>query len=1376
MFRIISVVILFCFISMGLQAQDELHFSHFGTGNGFSIDKANTIVQDSKGFIWIGTWNGLNRFDGYNCVTYQPNFHDSTSISNREITELLVDKNENLWIGTSNGLNCMNLKSGELTRYPFSSRILSLCEDHKGNIWIGTWTGGLFKLDIQTRELFHFLDNDVVSDIYEDPLNRLWVATYNGLVRFSPEHENYTRYLPEKDKNSLSHSIVTQVCGSADSNLWVGTWGGGLNKVDVEKESDEVYFTAYPATENANSLSSGIIYRLFYDAYNNLWIGTWNDGLNLLKYDQQQLPPEKARFLIYKEDPDNQGSLSGNGISSVYVDKGGQLWIGAGKTDCASILDNGIKHYALPVRKDDSSNKISIRCFTQYKNQLWIGTSYNILQYEKDGEVYVLREIYEKQTYRYKSVDYRAYSIFDMFADSTGLWMGTEDAGIIHYQFTPDLKIDRKTRTFFNTATEPSLPDNKVQKLFPSKKYPGVIWIGSMEKGFAKLVRGNDGEVSVIEKYAAKNSANALSDNNTRTIYEDSQGKVWIGTQNGLNCFNPETEHFDKFFYSTYDVNSINDNVVNAILEDSFGNLWVGTNSGLNKKVSMNGDGRNVKFKGYPEIRYLSNEFVSTLMEDKSGHLWLRTYRGFVKFNIAEETVAREYFSKDFENVSLERNAGLKLDDGTFILGTQSDFITFSPDSLFKNSMSYQVEITDLLIFNKSIGEQKGKHEKYGLSTTIPFIDQVKLSHKDKMVTFVFSAMDYKNPDKSAYSYILEGFDSQWNMVNTQNSATYTNIPPGNYTFKVKATSSDGIASKDITTVSVSVSPPWWKTNWAYLIYSLLFIGALYLLHRLSINREKVKNNLVIEKLKSEELQRLNEQKSLFFTDITHELRTPLTLILGPSKELSADSDLKPYAKKQAELIKNSAYKLLRLVNQLMEFRKIEKGILDTLYIRQYNLNNLLHDVFGFFKPMADSRRIDFSIEFEQEPIIAYFDPEKIEKVMFNLVSNAFKYSSDNGKITIRTRQITDSGKSIAVIEVADNGVGIAQEYREKVFERFFQAHQLRTQSTGGIGLFLAKALVVQHGGTIELDSEVGKGSCFRVLLPIDSELVEKVNVESTEARDLPLDDVSAVTPADDGKMVFSKDKLNILVIEDDVDLNSFLCGGLSDTFRVESAFNGKEALVRLEKELPDLILTDIMMPEMDGFEFCRTIRKNINLSHIPVVFLTAKTMQDDEMKGLKLGAVDYIYKPFNLVSLRLKIRNILATQKQIQERIRKEQILQPEHIELSSLDDQFLKDAVEAVNNNLDNPNYDVEAFSADLKVSSNQVYRKIKALTGQTAKEFIRNQRLKVAADLLAQHKRSISEVIYMVGFTSPSYFSRCFKEFYGCTPKEYIEKNCL
>ena len=1378
--RIILIGILLATISLSLNAQNEIHFSHLGMEDGFTNSRANTIIQDKKGFIWVGTWNGLNRYDGYNCTSYQPNFHDSTSISNREIVELMEDSGGSIWIGTSNGLNCLNPATGKLKNYEFRNRILSLCEGPDSSIWIGTWNGGLFNLNPQTGETKHYLANDIVSDICIDSRNILWAATYYGLMKFDQEKGYFIRYLPQKNENSIANSTITQIIESADGKLWVGTWGGGLDKVDVSDHGNQLHFTHYKRENAKGSLNANVIAKLCYDKFHNLWIGSWNEGLRLLKEDQQLLPPEQAQFISYREEPDNPASLSSDGVSSLYVDRSGILWVGGASIDRTSIVESGIKRYRLPKDINDPYKKTVIKTFAEYKNQLWIGVNAEVLQYELSGGIYQFRKRYERPDYLIGETRYTANSILDIAADSSGLWIGTEDAGLIHYNYSADLLLDTRTQRFLNQQTTPAIPGNKVCCITLSKKYPGVLWLGTLQSGFARLTHKPD-NTTETEIYVSGNSDKSCSDNNIRSIFEDRSGKIWVGTQNGLNCYNPLNKHFDHYCYSPSDKNSINDNVINTISEDRSGNLWVGTNAGLNKKVFVsNGAGEpEVQFQGYPRFRSLSNEIVTNLLEDESGNLWVRQYRGFIKFNIEKEIPVAEYFSKDYENIRFERNTALKFSDGQFILGDQAGFMTFYPDSLFKKSVPPKVVITDFMVFNESLNNRTKANTKNKLKTSIPYANRLTLSYKDKMLSIIFSAMDYKNPNKNSFFYKLVGFDDQWNDVGSSNSATYTNLPNGKYTFRVKAQNSDGVWSEKEASLIITILPPWWKTIWAYLIYSILGIGLLYFFNKYSFIKAQEKSNLTFEKMKTEEIARLNELKSFFFTDITHELKTPLTLILGPARELSSDKSLNPYAYKQAELIKNSAYKLLRLVNQLMEFRKIEKGIMDELFIQQVDINQLLLEVVSFFKPMAESRKIDFSLSTgNQEPLIAYADPDKLEKVIFNLVSNAFKYSKDSGTISIYAKMKTNEmGKQEIRIEVKDNGIGIEEHHKQRIFERFFQVNQIRTQSTGGIGLYMAKALVEQHGGYIELTSEIGKGSCFRISIPVNPEGLKNKPAEQNETRDDRLDEPIEKQEQEiieqNGKHD-KKYKPLILVVEDDGDLNDFLVTGLTREFKVISAFNGKEALEKAKTQNPDLILTDIMMPEMDGFEFCRITRKDINTSHIPVVFLTAKTMQQDEIKGLKMGAVDYIYKPFNLVSLKLKINNILSSQKQMHEHFRTEQLLQPETIELSSLDEIFLKEAVESVQKNLDDPTFDVEAFSNQLNVSPNQLYRKIKALTGQTAKEFIRNQRLKIAANMLLQRKRSISEVIYMVGFTSPSYFTRCFKEFYGATPKEYIDRN--
>ncbi|PTN07358.1 signal transduction histidine kinase [Mangrovibacterium marinum] len=1367
---------LFAIVAIISPAQNEIHFAHLGMQDGFTNSRANTIIQDRKGFIWVGTWNGLNRYDGYNCINYQPGFHDSVSVANREIVALMEGKNGAIWIGTSVGLSRLDPETGVFKNYEFRNRILSLCEDPSGAIWIGTWGGGLYRLNPESGEKVHFLAADIVSDVMIDSRGILWVATYYGLLRKSAENDSFDRFIHQASGNSISNSVVTQITESADGCLWAGTWGGGLDRIRVLDEGQQLHFTNFSLSASGDGQPGGVVSKLYYDQFHNLWIGTWNDGLRLLRADQQQLAPTEARMIAYQAELENSASLSSASISALWVDASGLLWVGGATIDRASITERGVDRYRLPAESGQLPGNGPVRCFAGRGEQLFVASGNTVFQYRRHQKEYLFRKKYGSLGYPLAGGKVGASSVLDLAADSAGLWIGTEDAGLIFYPYNSDGLLDPAKAQYFNHQSRSPIAGDKVCSIVLSKAYPGTIWLGTLQSGITRLRKTGKGQF-VSENFKAANGS--LSDNNIRTLYEDAAGKLWIGTQDGLNCYDPQIEHFESYFYSVEDSNSLNDNVINAIFEDSSGGLWVGTNSGLNKAlIASDGDEKSpVQFRGFPDKAYLSNEIVTNLFEDGSGNLWVRMYRGFIKMNMGNEEVVGQYFSRDYENLMLARNSSLQLATGQFVLDAQNGFLSFSPDSIVKNARPPKVVITSFKVLNQPVDENRELQKRMGILQSIPYTSQLELSYRDKMITAEFSAMDYKNPQKNEYQYKLEGFDNQWNQVGAQNTATYTNLPSGSYTLRVKAKNSDGQWSEQEAALVLLVSPPWWKSIWAYLVYLAAVGGLLYFFSKYTFIRAQVKSELKFEQMRNQEMARLNELKSFFFTDITHELKTPLTLILGPARELTADKSLNAYAAKQAELIKNSAYKLLRLVNQLMEFRKIEKGVDEKLYAQPCNVDQMLSEVYAFFKPMADSRRIHFSLNVDPESIVAYVDPDKLEKVIFNLISNAFKYSNDNSKIVVSARLRAPEGEVLQtlVLEVEDSGIGIPPEYLDKIFERFYQVHQRRTQSTGGIGLFLAKALVEQHGGTISVASEPGKGSCFRVEIPVNPELLANALQHET-INSLPAD-AEEETAGESVSLSLSAKaaagKQLILVIEDDADLNDFLATGLAADYRVITAFNGKEGLEKAREQLPDLILSDIMMPEMDGFEFCQIARQDINLSHIPLVFLTAKTMQDDEIKGLKLGAVDYIYKPFNLVSLKLKINNILSAQKQLQDRLRTEQILEPETEELSSLDEIFLKDAVEAIQQNLDDPNFDVEAFSQALKMSSNQLYRKIKALTGQTAKEFIRTQRLKTAAGLLVQKKRNISEIIYMVGFSSPSYFTRCFKEFYGCTPREYMEK---
>lgn len=1367
MIRLFGLMLIMCFVST-LAGQTMLDFNKLTIDDGFTSSRANVITQDQHGYIWIGTWNGLNRYDGYKTETFKPKYHDTTTLSNREVLAIIESSTGEIWIGTTFGLNCYNPETRHMKRYPVQKRILSLLEDSDNKIWIGTNGGGLYRLDPQTDELSHFLGSELVSDIYEDSRNIFWVATYSGLIILDRNNNSYYRYNSDvKNKNSISHNQVTQIEESDDHNLWVGTWGGGLNKLIYHDNKDKIRFVSYDSSYGNNAPSSDVIHKLLYDDYGNLWIGTWDGGLMLMDEKAQEESPEDAEFQVYKNDLADPYSISGNNITALFVDRSGMLWVGAASIDRTSILKTGITRYKTSRFNDGNLVVNSVSSVLEDEGKIWVGTNNEVLLYAYSAGNFNLEKNFPLPDYYFKNRRFIANGILSLAKTDKGLWLGTNDAGLVLYPPNTEQGNANPARQYYNTQTSPALPGNKIENLLVSKKYKNVFWLGTSQNGFCKLTF--EQENARVETWR-QGEANNLSDNNVRTVLEDKSGLVWIGTQNGLNCLDPLSGKLTSYYYSASDTGSINDNVINQLFEDSFGNLWIGTNAGLNKKAkreTAEGD-KQVHFEGYPDIEYLDDEIISNILQDDSGNLWLGLYMGLIKFNIANNTVEKEYITKDYQRVVVSQDAGAKIPDGLFVLGGAKGFLSIDPDNLLNNAKKPGIQLTDVFVFNESLSEQDVA-KRYGLKKSVPFVETLNLTYKDKIVRFIFSAMDYKYPEKNTYQYYLEGFDKMWNNAGARNSATYTNIKPGEYTFLVKASNSDGIQSSEPLMLNIKVASPWWATLWAFIVYVLLIIGLLYFFKQYSIIQVREKGRIRLENVQFEKEHEVNEVKSRFFTNITHEFRTPLTLIQGPSEELLRMEDLPSYAKKQAGLIQRNAQRLMRLVNQLMEFRTVEQEKMK-LFIQNVNATTMLREVYDTFKSMAKSKDLKFGLKIEKDELLVNIDVDKFEKILYNLISNAFKYSEEGDTITISAfKEKTDGDEEFLVVEVEDTGLGIDDQYKEKVFEKFFQANVSQTQSTGGVGLFLSKAFAELHGGKIDLESELGKGSCFRLVLPVDLSSLENAAVLNADVVEDNLENEydTESMPSSDNKQA------TILVVEDDREMNDFVVSGLKDEYVVEGAFDGIEGFKMARKTEPDLIISDVMMPEADGFEMMSMLRKDFSTSHIPVVFLTAKTMREDEIMGLKLGAVDYIYKPFNLISLKLKIGNILDNRRKIHDRIRADHILEPEKIELTSLDEKFLKDAVDAVDNNLDDTSFDVEKFSREIGVSPNKVYRKIKALTGQTAKEFIRNQRLKTAANMLIQNRRSISEVIYMVGFSSPSYFTRCFREYYGCTPKEYIEK---
>ncbi|MFC0877211.1 two-component regulator propeller domain-containing protein [Saccharicrinis sp. FJH2] len=1372
--------LLFIIISLGLtlKAQKILEFDALTVEDGFTSNRANVIIQDKKGFIWIGTWNGLNRYDGYGCKVYKPRLDDSLSLSDREITALLEDHSGNIWIGTSFGLNKLNPVDGYLKKFPFNHRIISLCEDENGSIWIGTWQDGLYELDVLKGIIKHHFGSSTISDMLIDASGNFWLATYEGLVNFDRTTLTHQRFKPTGTNNQLTlgNSVVTSLAMSENGTVWVGTWGGGLYKIIEVKDKNPFRFIKFTKESNGDkSLSSDNIYKLYADHYGNLWIGTWDNGLCLLDSSQADLNPESTELISYKSDLLNPFTLSGDNITALFVDDSGVLWVGSTKLNKANIMGNGFVRYNTSYFKDKKYIQNNVRSFASDKEDLWIGMLDNLSHYRKVDDQYQYVSSNFNLRYKFNGSERNAQSILSLLRTEDGLWIGTDDAGLLYVRNSGLEDLTNANFDFYNTNTIPALSGNKITVLEKSAKYPNTFWLGTMENGFSKCVYKNNS--LTVKSYRANSNINSISNNNIRDIKEDQDGIIWIATQFGLNRFNPTTEEFMRCLNYPAKDNTINDNIINSLYADQEGNIWVGTNKGLNKIDSSQtlGDSQFV-FKHFHGFGWMDYDLITSILPGDSKDLWICSSNGMISFDPVSEVIKQELYPQIYQQITVERNTSIRDKFGNLIFGGISGFMVMNPENLSKKSIAPHVCFTDLYIHNEKVEIGSSLEDSNILNRDVPYANSLKLSYKDNMFTVMFSAMDYKNPRENKYMYMLENYDDKWNDVGNRNSAIYTGVPPGKYVLKVKASNSEGIWSNEATLLDIRIIPPFWLSVYAFVLYAILIIIVLYFFQKYSVIKVKEKSKLELEHLQFEKEHEINEMKSLFFTNITHEFRTPLTLILGPIDEILKGKSLNPDLKGKIELMRRNASRLLRLVNQVIEFRKVEKSKV-SLELQLTNVNTLASNIFESFQNMASMKRIKYDLRIIDDVSLAWLDADKVEKVIYNLISNAFKFTENDGEIVVRVGSTLIDNEDCILLEVEDSGIGIPEDKSHRIFERFYQVNPKKGQSTGGIGLFMAKEFVDLHRGKITFTSKKDEGTCFKIIIPKDIRkyLPDDVVIYDNKENEFLEGAVASINRADRATTQSCKrsEKPVVLLVEDDNDMNMFIKNSLIHEFKVVNCYNGLEALELLDKYDVDLIISDIMMPQMDGFELLEKLNSNINTSHIPIVFLTAKTNQEDELSGLKMGAVDYIHKPFNMESLRLKMVNLIESRIKVQKRIKKDLILKPEQIELTSLDEIFLKQAVEVLNRNLDNENFDIETFARELKMGTNMLYRKIKALTGETAKEFIRNYRLKASANLLIQQKRSISEINYMVGFTSPSYFTKCFKEYFGYTPSEYMKK---
>ncbi len=1356
-------------MSSSVAQPETIRFKHLTVQDGLSQNSVESILQDHDGFLWFGTKDGLNKYNGYEFTVYRHDPQDAHSLNNNRIFTIEEDHQGDLWIGTKGGLNRWDRDRGRFAHYvhqpdnPASlsgNAVVTILSDSQHRLWVGSH-GGLDlyqpETDSFTRYQFdatnpHSLSDNNIRVIFEDSNGTIWVGTTQGLNKLvNAEKGTFTRFSDKtKEFSGVAGQRITALAQNRAGYLWIGTGDSGLALMHPEKEYPEI--THYH-TSNSH-LSSNRIQVIELDSQGTLWIGTAGGGLN--RYDK-----ESNDFFVYQHDPDDPASLSSNGVFSILEDQQGTMWFGnaAGGINYVHRNSKPFVNYQHETNRSNSLSHNNVRCLAQdRRGNLWIGT--------REGLDYLNRLSGTITHYRHDPDNPTSLSaplVTSVLEDDDGtVWVGTYAGGLN--------KLSTQQATFVHYAHDQeqrqSLANDDVWDILQDSE--GDLWIAT-SKGISLL----QPEGSFL---------NYELGSLIRVMLEDSKGNLWLGGEH-LYLWDKASGTAEAFETEGITIGIL------SILEDSRGNLWIGTLGGGIQLF----DKRTDTFAAYTEKQGLPNNTVHGILEDEQGYLWLSTNKGICRFDV-QSGIFRNYDIHDgLPGNEFNSGACLQGKDGKLYFGSLNGLAAFYPDSIRDNRYPPPVAFTDFKLFNRSVAMDS---KNAPLDQPINEAKEIILKYWQDVITFEYVALNYIAPKKNQYAYKLEGFDRAWNEVGTQRTATYTNLDAGSYTFRVKGSNNDHTWNEQGASIWVTVLPPWWRTWWAYSLYGMLLLGVVYGIHQYGLTRERWKNALETERLRHEKDQEIHQVKLRLFTNVSHEFRTPLTLILGSLETLLASTGQPPHTKRQLKRMQRSARSLLRLVNQLLDFRKLEAGKLP-LEIAQGNIMEFIRGIADDFVALAEKQEINYACHTQPADWQTGFDPDKLEKVLYNLLANAFKFTPRGGSIRVwahlvkkdedvmsdrAVEGISPVGLSheppdahALVIRVSDTGVGISQEDLPHIFHRFYQAGRKNEATPGtGIGLALVKELVELHGGNVHVESEVKKGSLFTVYLPVNAEKYD--DVESYENAGKPRgfgkEDSSVGLPFADTTKNAAEQPL-VLVVEDNGDVRDFIREELTSTYRIVEAPDGEEGVEKALQTIPDLIISDVMMPRMDGIALCQQLKTDERTSHIPVVLLTARASEIHQIQGLETGADDYITKPFNVKILKAKIKNLLESRKRLQERFGRDGALRLKDIATTPADELFLEKAMQVIDDNLANPDFNAAKFGEAMHMGRTQFYRKIKALTGKSVLDFIRTLQLQRATQWLAKGDVPVAEVAYRVGFSDPLYFSKCFRKQYGVPPTQYAAR---
>jgi len=1339
-----------------------------GIEQGLSNNYVVSITQDKQGFLWFATEEGLNKFDGTRFITYYKNDlpHNNQGITGNELNRVYADsKRPIIWIATQrDGLNAYNYDEQTFTAYQHNPENphslitndvtdISPSTQNDDGLWVSTYYRGIEYLNINNGQFTHYNRSTVPSlpsnqtwTVLDGGDNNLYIGHVgSGFSIFSLKDKSVKNFQNETgNPTSLPGNDVFCIIKDANGNIWLGT-NNGLALYNAANDN----FITFRNNKNdkyATLCSRILSIRQLKD--NRLWIASELNGIAILNLKQGMFLSPEELSIEYIQEGDDSRSLSNASARCIFQDSFDNIWIGTwgGGINFISSkppLFTTLSYSPIPNNENSLNNKVASSLCMDRQGRIWIGTDgggINVFEGEKRIAIY-----------KKESGDIPSNFILASLQDSKGnLWFGSYQGGISYY--------DSRNRRFRSISLM-GQSNLDVRTIYEDAQHN--IWVG-YSGGIVVL---NPLTMKIIQHYNTDNSE--LHSDFIRSIAQDEKGRFWIGTfGDGLGIYTPNLQKIKTFTQR----DGFCSNTINQIIQDKQKRMWIGTGEGLVCFLSTD----ELNYKTYQRKDGLINTNICAITEDKKGNIWFSNNKGISCYVTNKGCFYNYDHSDDVPAGSFSSSCVTQSKNGQIYFGSINGVCCFNPDITMNEQPAPAAVVTEMKILGRL-----SNLENNDMIINLSKGQNVELSHAQNSFGLTFNVQNYSLVNQVEYVYMLKGLENSWYTVNENNSVTFRNIPPGKYEFLIKARIHNQKWPEEATSLTIRINPPLWLTWWAKLIYILVSISITYLILHAYKKKLDLESLYTLEKKNHEQEQELNQERLRFYTNITHELRTPLTLILGPLEDMQKEASLPAKQAQKLSVIHQSALRLLNLINQILEFRKTETQN-KKLCVSKGNIAPLIYEIGLKYKELNQNTKIDFRIQIEKEEMFLFFDKEIITIVLDNLISNAIKYT-EQGCVTLSLHQTMRNEVAYTEIKVSDTGYGISAEALPHIFDRYYQESGKHQASGTGIGLALVKNLVTLHEGEIRAESIQNEGSTFYISLLTDNIYPNALHADSTEPVQEEMNQNTELEYSQEATLDTSKPIL--LIVEDNEEIQKYIVESFTDSFEVITANNGEEGKQQALSRIPDIVVSDIMMPVMDGITLCKQLKDDVRTSHIPIILLTAKDSLQDKEEGYEVGADSYLTKPFSASLLRSRINNLLDSRKKLVAQFQAQSTpgsqidLSEKRIviaeALSKLDNEFIEKITLLIEENLSSEKIDINYLSDKMCMSGSTLYRKMKALTGLSTNEYIRKVKMKNAERLLLEGKFNISEIAYKVGMNSTGYFRQCFKEEFGLSPSDYLKQ---